>query len=276
MHRIIFFIFFLSFYGTTQAQNHRHEGNPDTFLNPVFAGDYPDPSILVDGKDYYLVTSSFEYYPGLPIWHSTDLLNWVPVCNALNKYVGSVWAPDLVKYEGKYYIYFPASGTNYVICADKIEGPWSEPVELNITMIDPGHVVDEAGNRYLYFSSGAYVPLTKDGLSLAGEITHTYNGWKIPREWTIECFCMEGPKLCKRGDYYYLTVAQGGTAGPATVHMVISARSRSPLGPWENAPFNPIIRAKSNEDSWWSPGHATIFEDAYNTWWMVLHAYEKD
>lgn len=245
------------------------------YINPIFSGDYPDPSILREGDDFYLVHSSFEYYPGLLIWHSTDLINWTPVTNALHKYVGSVWAPDLVKYDGKYYIYFPASGTNYVVSADNIAGIWSDPVELNVSMIDPGHVVDEKGNRYLYFSSGSYVPLSKDGLSITGDITHSYEGWEIPRDWTIECFCMEGPKLFQRGDYYYLTVAEGGTAGPATGHMVISARSKSPLGPWENAPHNPVLRAKSSEDKWWSVGHSTIFNDSNDNWYMIFHGYEK-
>lgn len=258
-----------------QAQNQNDTGSATTFTNPIFSGDYPDPSILRDGEDFYLVHSSFEYYPGLLIWHSTDLINWEPVTNALQKYVGSVWAPDLVKYEDKYYIYFPADNTNYVITADRIEGPWSDPVELDITMIDPGHITDEEGNRYLYFSSGSYVPLSEDGLSVAGEITHTYDGWEIPRDWTIECFCMEGPKLFKRGKYYYLTVAEGGTAGPATGHMVVSARSESPLGPWENAPHNPILRTKDKSEKWWSVGHGTVFDDAKGNWYMIFHGYEN-
>lgn len=258
------------------AQNNKLKDDANEYLNPIFQGDYPDPSILRDGEDFYMVHSSFLYYPGLLIWHSTDLVNWEPVANALNTFVGSVWAPDLVKYEDKYYIYFPADGTNYVIAADNISGPWSEPKEINVPMIDPGHVVDEKGNRYLYFSSGSYVPLTKDGLSVAGDIVHSYDGWEIPRDWSIECFCMEGPKLFKRGDYYYLTVAEGGTAGPATGHMVISARSKSPLGPWENSPFNPILRAKSNQDKWWSVGHGTIFDDGKGQWYMVFHGYEKE
>ncbi len=245
------------------------------FTNPLFAGDYPDPSILRDGDDYYMVHSSFLYYPGLLIWHSTDLLNWEPVTNALYKNVGSVWAPDLVKCNDKYYIYFPADNTNYVVWADQISGPWSEPIHLDITMIDPGHVVDDNGNRYLYFSSGSYVPLSNDGLSIAGEVKHSYDGWTIPRDWSIECFCMEGPKLFKRGDYYYLTVAEGGTAGPATGHMVISARSKSPLGPWENSPYNPVLRAQSNEDQWWSVGHGTVFDDKDGNWFLLFHGYEK-
>jgi len=85
------------------------------YLNPIFAGDYADPSIMRDGDDYYIVHSSFEYYPGLLIWHSKDLINWTPVTHALHKYVGSVWAPSLVKYKNKYYIYFPAGTTNYVV-----------------------------------------------------------------------------------------------------------------------------------------------------------------
>lgn len=187
-----------------------------------------------------------------------------------------MWAPDLVKYEDKYYIYFPADNKNYVIAADSIEGPWSDPVLIDITMIDPGHVVDEQGNRYLYFSSGSYVALSKDGLSVIGEPKHVYDGWEIPREWSIECFCMESPKLFKRGEYYYLTVAEGGTAGPATGHMIIAARSKSPLGPWENAPNNPIIRTESQNERWWSVGHGTVFDDAQGNWYMVFHGYEKD
>ncbi|HYW94264.1 MAG TPA: family 43 glycosylhydrolase [Bacteroidales bacterium] len=245
------------------------------YTNPIFAGDYPDPSILREGDDYYLVNSSFEYYPGLLIWHSKDLINWDPVTNALHKYVGSVWAPDLVKYKNKYYIYFPANNTNYVVYANSINGPWSDPVNLNVGNIDPGHVTDENGNRYLFFSSGGYVPLSDDGLSVSGKLKHSYDGWKIPRDWSIECFCMEGPKLLKKDGYYYLTVAEGGTAGPATGHMVISARSKSIDGPWENSPYNPILRAKSNKERWLSKGHGTVFEDANGEWWIIFHAYEK-
>ncbi|WP_343672545.1 family 43 glycosylhydrolase [Chitinophaga sp.] len=247
----------------------------DAFPHRIFAGDYPDPSILVDGDDYYIVHSSFDYYPGLLIWHSKDLLNWQPLVNALHKYVGSVWAPDLVKYGNKYYIYFPANNTNYVVTADKITGPWSDPVDLKIGNIDPGHIADAAGKRYLYFSSGGYVPLSDDGLSVQGKEFHSYDGWPVPRSWTIECFCLEGPKIVKHGDYYYLTVAEGGTAGPATGHMIISARSRSPLGPWENSPYNPIIRTKSAAETWWSKGHGTPFQDANGNWWIVFHAYEN-
>jgi xylan 1,4-beta-xylosidase len=272
---IISLLIQLSFIAEAQYQTNINDKGEGYYLNPIFAGDYPDPSILRDGSDYYIVHSSFDYYPGLLIWHSKDLINWVPVTNALHKYVGSVWAPDLVKYKNKYYIYFPANNTNYVVTADSINGPWSDPINLKVGNIDPSHFIDAEGKRYLYFSSGGYVPLSDDGLSVTGEFKYTYGGWTIPREWTIECFCMEGPKLVKRADYYYLTVAEGGTAGPATSHMVISARSKSPLGPWENSPYNPIVRTKVSSEKWWSKGHATLFEDATGKWWMVFHGYEN-
>jgi xylan 1,4-beta-xylosidase len=276
MNKTILVVLLIQLYviANTQSQTRAH-GGPGFYMNPIFAGDYPDPSILRDGDDYYMVHSSFEYYPGLLIWHSKDLINWDPVTNALYKYVGSVWAPDLVKYKNKYYIYFPANNTNYVVTADSINGKWSDPVDLKVGNIDPGHIADENGKRYLFFSNGGFVPLTDDGLSVAGEYKQSYSGWPIPREWSIECFCMEGPKLVKRGEYYYLTVAEGGTAGPATGHMVISARSKSLFGPWENSPYNPIIRTTKSTERWASKGHGTIFEDAKGKWWMVFHAYEK-
>ncbi len=274
----IFIVVMLALMGSlahAQSQFKANAKGPGYYLNPIFTGDHPDPSILRDGGDYYITHSSFNYYPGLLIWHSKDLVNWTPVTHALHKYVGSVWAPDLVKYKDRYYIYFPAGQTIYVVTAKSIAGPWSDPVDLKLNFIDPGHFTDNDGKRYLYFNSGDYVQLADDGLSVTGELKHAYSGWPIPRDWTIECFCLEGPKVTKRGDYYYLTVAEGGTAGPATSHMVISARSKSPFGPWENSPYNPIIRTKENTERWWSKGHGTLFEDAKGKWWLVFHGYEK-
>jgi beta-xylosidase len=265
-----------TFFAGAQYQTQVCEKGADYYLNPIFAGDYPDPSIIRDGDTYYMVHSSFEYYPGLMIWKSRDLINWIPVANALHKYIGSVWAPDIVKNRNKYYIYFPVNDKIYVVTADSIEGPWSDPIDLKIKSIDPGHVVDENGKRYLYFNSGGYVPLSDDGLSVTGELRHTYDGWPIPRDWTIELFALESPKLVKRGEYYYLTVAEGGTAGPATSHMIISARSKSPFGPWENSPYNPIVRTNSKTERWWSKGHGTLLEDTRGSWWLVFHGYEKD
>lgn len=269
-------VILIQFFLLTNAQYQTLNNAKGFYQNPIFAGDYPDPSILRDGDTYYIVHSSFEYYPGLLVWKSKDMINWVPVSNALYKNIGSVWAPDLAKYKGKYYIYFPANNNIYVLYASSMSGPWSEPINLNVNGIDPGHFVDEKGKPYLYFANGSYVALADDGLSTQGEMKHAYAGWKIPREWSIECFCLEGPKITKHAGYYYLTVAEGGTAGPATSHMIISARSKSPLGPWENSPYNPIDKTHSEAEKWCSKGHGTLIDDTNGKWWMVYHAYEKN
>jgi xylan 1,4-beta-xylosidase len=153
--------------------------------------------------------------------------------------------------------------------------PVEHPIDLKIINIDPCQVIDDNGKQYLYSANGGHIPLSDDGLSVTGETKHVYNGWIKPCEWTIECFCLEGPKITKRGEYFYLTVAEGGTAGPATGHMIISARSKTPFGPWENSPYNPILRTTSNSVKWWSTGHRTIFEDTNGSWWIVFHGHEN-
>lgn len=241
------------------------------FPKVIFPGDYPDPSILRDGDDFYMTHSSFSYSPGFLIWHSRDLVNWEPVCRAK----GSGMAPDLVKYGDTYYIYYPWGSTNYVIWAKDIRGPWSKPVNLHVGGIDPGHVVDGDGNRYLHLSEGKAVRLAADGLSVVGKPVTVYEGWQYPADWDTECFCLESPKLAYHGGYYYLTSAEGGTAGPATSHMAVAARSKSVMGPWENSPYNPVVHTYGADEQWWSKGHATIFDDADGNWWIIYHAYKK-
>lgn len=250
------------------------------FLNPILAGDHPDPTILKDGADYYMTFSSFEGYPGLVIWRSTDLVNWTPLTAALKTPIGSVWAPELIKHEGRYYLYIPARFPDrrsiYVIWADDIRGPWSEPVDLQLPHhIDPGHLVGEDGKRYLFLSGGDRVRLTDDGLATDGPVEHVYDPWRYPIEWDVESFSPEGPKLMRRGDWFYMITAVGGTAGPPTGHMVIVARSRSIHGPWENCPHNPVVRTRSRDEKWWSRGHATLVEGPAGDWWMVYHGYEN-
>lgn len=239
----------------------------------ILPGDYPDPSILRDGKDYYMTHSPFYYAPGFLIWYSQDLEHWEPVCRAMTEWQGSAMAPDLVKYGERYYIYYPAAGTNWVIWADRIQGPWSEPVDLKVGGIDPGHIVDKDGNRFLYVSEGKVVPLSKDGLSVSGEVTKVYDGWPIPKHWVTEGMYLESPKLFFHDGYYYLVSAEGGTAGPATSHMIVMARSKSVLGPWENSPYNPLVHTYSANDNWWSKGHGTLVDDVNGNWWVVYHAY---
>lgn len=251
-----------------------------TFLNPILSGDHPDPSILKDGDDYYMTFSSFESVPGIHIWHSRDLVNWQPVVAALTRNIGSVWAPELCKHGDRYYVYIPARlpeyRSSYVIWAERIEGPWSEPIDLTLPVhIDPGHVVGEDGQRYLFLSGGDRVRLTDDGLATVGAPEHVYDPWRYPEDWIVEGFSPEGPKVMRRGEYFYMITAVGGTSGPPTGHMVIVARSKSIGGPWENCPHNPIVRTVSGAEKWWSRGHATLVEGPAGDWWMVYHGYEN-
>lgn len=242
----------------------------------IFPGDYPDPTIMRDGKDFYMTHSCFTYYPGLLIWHSTDLINWEPVARAVGDQDYSIFAPDLCKVGDKYYIYYPTSGgENFVVTADRIEGPWSEPVKIDVNGIDPGHVVAENGKRYLYTNNGHVVELTDDGLAAAGPNRKVYDGWEYPQEWETEGMWLESPKLVKRGEYYYLISAEGGTAGPVTSHMCVVARSKSALGPWENSPYNPMVHTYSAAEEWWSKGHGTLIDDADGNWYIVYHSYRN-
>lgn len=254
----------------------------NVFLNPIMGGDYPDPTIVRDGEDYYMTHSAFNYVPGLTVFHSRDLVNWKPVGYALTEYLGSVWAPDISCHDGRYYIYFTVSAgndnfSNYVVYADRPEGPWSKPVDLHIGgWIDPCHAVDEStGERWLFMSGGHRIRLSDDGLSAAGKLEKIYDGWPIPEDWTIEGMALEGPKIKKIGEYYYFLNAEGGTAGAPTSHMAVVARSKSLDGPWENSPSNPLIHTYGRDEKWWSKGHASLIDTPSGDLLTVYHAYEK-
>ena len=163
----------------------------------------------------------------------------------MTQVVGSAMAPDLIKHDGRFYIYFPAAGKNWVIWADDIRGPWSDPVKLDAGYIDPGHAVGEDGKRYMFLSAGKRVPLSDDGLSVTGPMETVYEGWDYPSDWKTEGKYLESPKLFKRGNWFYMISAEGGTAGPPTSHMAVAARSKSIHGPWENSPYNPIVHTYS-------------------------------
>lgn len=247
----------------------------ETWPRVILRGDYPDPSILRDGSDYYMTHSPFLFTPGFLIWHSRDLMNWEPVARAMTDVVGSAMAPDLVKHEGKFYIYFPAAGKNWVIWADNIRGPWSKPLRFDVGRIDPGHAVGEDGKRYLFLSGGGRVPLSDDGLAVRGAIENVYKGWEYPKGWLTEGMFLESPKLFRKGGWFYQISAEGGTAGPPTSHMAVSARAKSIHGPWENSPHNPIVHTYSADEQWWSKGHGTVIDDVNGNWWIVYHAYEN-
>ena len=251
------------------------------FLNPLISGDRPDPAVLKDGDDYYVTFSTFDAYPGLLIWHSRDLVNWQPLKPALHRNIGSVWAPSLHKDQGKYLLYIPVKAKPkndiFVAWADRIEGPWSDPIPLGLpSHIDPCHAVAEDGSRWLFLSGGDRVRLSDDNLSLAGEVEHVYDPWRYPSDWIVEGFSPEGPKIHHIGDWYYMITAVGGTAGPPTGHMVIAARSKSLHGPWEDHPGNPIVRTTDIREAWWSRGHASLVQAPDGSWWSLYHGYEND
>ena len=264
----------------TEGQRRADLGN-GTYLNPIVAGDHPDPTILKDGRDYYMTFTSFDSYPGIVIWHSTDLVNWSPLTAALSKPLGTIFAVDLCKHDGRYFIYIPADPTGkgwsiHVIWADDIKGPWSDPTDMKIVgCIDPGHVVGEDGKRYLFVNGIRKIRITDDGLAADGQLEQAYSPWRYPDDWVVEDFAPEGPKLLRHGEWFYLITAVGGTAGPPTSHMVIAARSRSIHGPWEHCPHNPLVRTTSAAEPWWSRGHASLVEGPAGDWWMVYHGYEN-
>ncbi len=250
------------------------QGASGTYRNPILGGDHPDASPIRIGDDFYLTHSSFDYAPGLLIWHSRDLINWRPVAAALHKYHGSVWAPYLCEYQGRFYIYFPADNRLRVVHADHPTGPWSDPVDLGIAAIDPAHI-GENGRRFLYMAGGQMAELTGDGLAVKTAPRVVFEPWPVPATSRMECTCLEAPKLFERNGYFYLTVAEGGTAGPATSHSVVSARSRHADGPWELSPHNPVVRTRSRDDRWMSVGHGRLVDTPAGKWYMTVHSYEN-
>jgi len=173
----------------------------DVYSNPIIGGDHPDASPIRVGTDFYLTHSSFEWAPGLLIWHSVDLVDWRPVAAALRRYYGSVWAPYLCEYDGHFYIYYPSNNKLFVVHADHPTGPWSEPVDLGISAIDPAHIA-ENGRRFLYTNGGQMVELTADGLGVKSPPRTVFAPWPVPATTRMECTCLEGPKLLEHIGFF--------------------------------------------------------------------------
>lgn len=253
--------------------------NPDlgngTYQNPVINQDIPDPAVLRDGDTYYYCGSTGHYYPALAIYYSKDLVNWAFLCYPFPDFKGNVWAPELIKYGGKYYLYFPVDGTNYVSVSDRIDSGWSDPIDLKVGHIDPGHCAFN-GKRYLFVSGNYAAPLSDDGLHVTGELQCVCPAVPLPDEWDIEGAYPESPKLVRRGEWYYLVYADGGTGGPATAHSVMCARARDPInGPWAYSPYNPMVHTWSRDEKWHAKGHGCMVDDIEGNWWILYHAYEK-
>lgn len=257
------------------------------YKNPILPGDFGDPSIVLVGKDYVLAKSTGE---GFIIMKSRDMVHWQPVIrHQFKEDIRKVWALDLQYFNGKYHLYIPVgiykgqnngNYVNMVVIADKPEGPWSEPIDLEFKgpagehcpAIDPGFIMTPEGRKYLYVSQGYVAELNSEGTKTIELARKVYDGWPIPTDWNVECMCLESPKLFQKDGFYYLVSAQGGTNGPSTAHMSVVARSKTPLGPWENSPYNPLTHTYSQDETWWQQGHGTIFKAIDGSWWTIYHA----
>jgi beta-xylosidase len=219
--------------------------------NPLVQGFNPDPSVVrVDGV-YYLVTSTFEYLPGLPVYRSTDLIEWVYVGNAVTRpeqvdiddvpTPGGVWAPTLRYRDGVFYLIVTVmlGGRGCVVfTATDPAGPWSDgKVIAAVNGLDPDLAWDEDGTAYVTFA------VMGRGIQQVRVDLDTGTALEDPRPmWSGTMYAPEGPHLYRRGDYWYLLIAEGGTERG---HAVSIARGPAPDGPFEACPHNPLLTARS-------------------------------
>lgn len=251
--------------------------------NPILKGFCPDPSIIRVGEDYFIATSTFEWWPGVRLWHSTDLQNWQQIPSPLQRESqlnlqgdpcsGGVWAPCLT-YDGyRFFLVYTDVKTkkgrfynthNYVVWADDIYGPWSEPVYLNSIGFDPSLFHDTDGRKYLVnmingFKGILVQELEPETMNLIGERKLVYEGSGLG--------CLEGPHIYHIGDWYYLVAAEGGTGYD---HGVTMARAKSVWGPFETAPNNPIITSeKDDPNALQKCGHGDLVNTPEGEWYMV-------
>ena len=249
-----------------------------TFSNPVIPGFHPDPSVCRAGDTYVLATSSFTYAPGVPVFQSTNLVDWEQVGNALDRPTQldltrtldwaslGIYAPTIRYHDGRFWIVTTNVGTggatNFIVSTDDPAGSWSDPVPVPVAGIDPDLAWDRDGNCWLHFSGMGGIARCRidpsTGSVLAGpERTWSGTGLQFP----------EAPHLFERDGTWYLTIAEGGTfAG----HGVSVARGPSPTGPWEGAPSNPVLTHRSTDRPIQNIGHADLVEATDGSWWMVL------
>jgi xylan 1,4-beta-xylosidase len=248
------------------------------YYNPVLPGFYPDPSIIRVDDDYYLVTSTFEYYPGLPIFHSRDLLSWELIGHALHRAEqldlssrGSsrgLFAPTIRYHEGAYYVIVTdVDGIgNFYVSASHPAGPWSDPIRIPYGGIDPSIMFDEDGKVYITVQTGAdehshiiqYEIDIRTGKALNEPIA-IFHGDEGP--W------VEGPHLYRIGDLYYVMTASGGTGDR---HREIIGRSKQPYGPYEMLPHPILSHADLKGHPIQNTGHADLVEDREGNWWAVF------
>ncbi|CAM0142826.1 unnamed protein product [Umbelopsis sp. WA50703] len=268
------------------------------YRNPILPGFHPDPSICRVDKDYYLVCSTFEFWPGIPIYHSTNLAEWTLIGHALTRdsqfslngvaSSGGVWAPTIRHHKGKFYVIVNAlrdykagawrhSRTFYVSTSDiHTENSWSEPIYVNQRGIDPSLCFD--GDKVYLTTQGINndndrfwgIYQSEINIENGRHLTERRQLWEGHTFRATSKERPEGPHLYHIGDWYYLQLAEGGTEER---HMITCARSKDPYGPWEPCPWNPILNHyKLSVEN--SPirctGHGDMFQDHDGDWWMVF------
>lgn len=259
-------------------------------MNPVLPGFNPDPSLLRVGKDYYIATSTFEWFPGVCIHHSTDLVNWEIVSYGLtdeNKMDLSgidtscgIWAPNLTYSDGLFYLIYTIVYTdrhrykdthNFMVTATDVCGPWSDPVALNRTGFDPSLFHDVDGKKWLVnmmfdyrldrkrFGGVVIQEYDVEAKKLKGPVHNIFKG--------SDRGTTEGPNLFYHDGYYYLVAAEGGTSFH---HCVTMCRSRQVTGPYEVCPHNPVLTSAGKEDvRLQRAGHGQIIQAPDGSWYMA-------
>jgi xylan 1,4-beta-xylosidase len=248
------------------------------YKNPILRGMNPDPSICRAGEDYYLATSTMGYYPGIPIYHSKDLVNWRLIGHCLTrpahfqpeKTTGApmIFAPTLRCHSGKFYMVTTNvhGGGNFYVTATDPAGPWSDPICVDQDVFDPSLLFDSDGKVY-YTRRGSF--RNKDIVQAEIDIA---SGTLLSELRSIGVGMVsddaEAPHLYHIGEWYYLLLAEGGSR---FLHMGTIGRSKSPWGPFEPCPHNPIL---AQHTAWGHPvrsvGHADLIEAADGTWWAVF------
>lgn len=255
---------------------------PQGYANPIIPGFYPDPSMCRVGEVFYLVTSTFEYFPGVPIFESRDLVHWRQIGHCLTRPSQlpldkaacslGIWAPTIRYHAGRFYVITTnaTNRRNFYVTADNPAGPWSQPVWLDNEGFDPSLFFDDDGQ--VYYSRKGCPDNTKASEGIyqaridlqAGKLLDDLRlVWKGTGGMAVEA-----PHLYKINSWYYMLLAEGGTH---MGHMVTIGRSRSPWGPFESCPHNPIL---THRDNGWSEiqmtGHGDLIDDAQGRWWMVF------
>ncbi len=244
------------------------------YRNPVLRGFHPDPSVVRVGDDFYLVCSSFFFFPGLPVYHSRDLVHWQEIGHAVDNLDASglaslpggfgYWAPDISYHRGRFWVVAtlrrstePFRLQMTTSSADP-RGPWAPPKFLPLDGIDPSLFTDEDNRRYILLNPGAMIAeIDENGDLLSQPRMISFGSTRIKPE---------GPHLVRRDGWYYLFLAEGGTGEG---HMETALRSRSLYGPYESCPFNPILSRKNPLSPIQRSGHGKPVQLPDGRWYMV-------